>query len=110
METHDFDKAVKDRQGDFHDTNPTIAWWTLALVGEAGELANKVKKIWRDDQDMVTDQRRHELLCELGDVLAYSSALAQALGANLDVVMHLNLLKVQERIERGTQKGSGDNR
>lgn len=110
MEAHQFDHAIAERQPYFHDTPPTIEWWCLSLAGEAGELANQAKKIWRDDRGIVTDQRRAKLLDELGDVLAYASSLAAALSSSLSNVMEANCVKIDGRILNGTTRGSGDDR
>lgn len=55
----------------------------LGLIGEAGEIANQVKKIWRDDDGLVTDDRCAKLVDELGDVLWYAVRLAHHLGVDV---------------------------
>ncbi|MCB1972562.1 MAG: nucleoside triphosphate pyrophosphohydrolase family protein [Geminicoccaceae bacterium] len=82
----------------------------LGLLGEAGEIANKVKKIHRDNGGGITLEQALELRKELGDVLWYVAELATQLGTTLDFVAHDNLLKLADRAERGTLKGSGDDR
>ena len=78
----------------------------LGLVGEAGEVANKVKKIMRGDEDVdllgVPD--------ELGDVLWYLAAIATDLDVTLDDIAQENIEKLRDRRARGVIKGSGDNR
>jgi NTP pyrophosphatase (non-canonical NTP hydrolase) len=81
---------------------------TLGLVGEAGEIANKVKKIQRDHLDHATV--RESVAAELGDVLWYAAALATELGLSLDVIAQMNLTKREDRRARGVISGSGDNR
>ncbi len=82
-----------------------LEYTTLGLVGEAGELANKVKKILRGDSvDFFA------LRDELGDVLWYVAALATELGYPLEIVAKRNLEKLASRKERGVTKGEGDNR
>lgn len=83
---------------------------TLGLAGEAGEVAEKVKKIIRDKDCQLDDHDREELIKELGDVLWYLQALANYLKVPLSQVAELNLQKVLDRKNRGVTKGSGDNR
>lgn len=70
---------------------------TLGLAGEAGEVANIVKKIQRDDQGIITDARRDKLRDELGDVLWYISACADELGITLDEIAAFNVNKLAQR-------------
>src|SRR5688572_13338465 len=82
-----------------------LVYTALGLVGEAGELANKIKKRIRDgevDTSMLGD--------ELGDVLWYMAMMATELGLDLDMVAQLNLRKLEDRQERRALRGSGDKR
>lgn len=87
-----------------------IVYCTLALNGEAGELAEKVKKVIRDNDGQWTDEKLKAAAGELGDVLWYVANLAAQLGFNLEEVAQMNLEKLQSRLERGKIKGSGDDR
>lgn len=78
---------------------------TLGLVGEAGEFAEKVKKILRDDTF-----DRELILKELGDVVFYAAALANYFGSDLQEVMDINVTKLNDRKARNVLQGSGDNR
>ena len=78
----------------------------LGLVGEAGEVAEKVKKYLRDD----TKVNQKEIVKELGDVLFYTTALANYFYSNLPEVMEVNMDKLNDRAKRGVIRGSGDNR
>jgi NTP pyrophosphatase (non-canonical NTP hydrolase) len=89
---------------------PTIAYNALGLAGEAGEVANKVKKIYRDDGDTVTDERREMIKKELGGVLWYLSELSLQLGFNLGEVAIANLKLLKEREANGTIHGDEDDR
>ena len=87
-----------------------VTYPILGLVNEAGEVAGKYKKIFRDDNGVVTEAHREDLKKELGDVLWYVAALARDLGVNLEDVAQGNLDKLASRAARGTLQGSGDNR
>ena len=87
-----------------------VVYPIIGLVGEAGELANKIKKVLRDKDGVIDDDARQALVAELGDVLWYLSAVATDLGVHLRHVADANLAKLAERKARGTLQGSGDNR
>lgn len=73
---------------------------TLGLAGEAGEVANIVKKIQRDHNGVITDETRAKLIDELGDVLWYISACADELGLTLDEIAAFNVNKLAKRHNR----------
>jgi NTP pyrophosphatase (non-canonical NTP hydrolase) len=83
---------------------------TLGLCGEAGEMANKVKKILRDNNGELTEEVKTNLVAELGDVLWYVAAIATDLGVELESVANDNITKLKSRKERNVIGGSGDNR
>lgn len=87
-----------------------LVYTTLGLSGEAGELANKVKKILRGDYTVDNPDLHDALKQELGDCLWYVAMIASELHVLLDQVAQLNLDKLQDRTERDMVKGSGDNR
>ncbi len=92
---------------------PRAAWLSypaLGLAGEAGEVAEHVKKAIRDDGGQVSDARRAALSKELGDVLWYVAQLASELGLELDQIARENLDKLLSRQHRGVLSGSGDDR
>ena len=82
----------------------------LGLVGEAGEVADKFKKIYRDSAGNMTDDQKENMVKELGDVLWYISAISCYLGVSLDDVAQNNLDKLLDRKARNKLGGSGDNR
>ena len=82
----------------------------LGLVGEAGEVADKFKKIFRDKEGILSDEDKKEIAKELGDVLWYINAVSCCLDIKLEDVASANLDKVLGRKARGVTKGSGDNR
>lgn len=91
-----------------YDVKFSIMYPTLGLAGEAGEVAEKVKKIIRDGKDIVNE--REELAKELGDVLWYVAAVARDIGYSLEVIAEMNIEKLESRKERGKLQGNGDNR
>ena len=83
---------------------------TLGLAGEAGEIAEKIKKVFRDDGGKITKEKKEDLEKELGDVLWYLSQIATEVALKLDKIADKNLKKLASRKKRGTLHGSGDNR
>lgn len=92
------------------ETNHPIVYPTLGLVNEAGELAGKVKKIFRDKGGVISEEDRMALKYELGDVLWYMAQIATELDLDLQDVADANLEKVFSRLERDKIKGDGDYR
>jgi NTP pyrophosphatase (non-canonical NTP hydrolase) len=111
MEFDEYQKKTKET-AIYPRDNPIVAlsYATLGLAGEAGEIANKVKKIIRDNKGEISQEIKDKLRDELGDVLWYISALATELDTNLSSVADKNIQKLFSRKERGVLKGSGDNR
>lgn len=91
---------------DFKD----LLHWVLGLNGEAGEVAEKLKKIIRDKNGEITDEDKQELAKELGDVLWYIAVFAHDLGVPLSEIAQINLDKLASRQQRSKLTGSGDNR
>jgi NTP pyrophosphatase (non-canonical NTP hydrolase) len=87
-----------------------LVYPTLGLCGEAGEFAEKVKKMFRDDNSILTEERKAAMVLELGDVLWYLCACARELGVKLSDVAVQNTEKLMNRRSRGTIHGDGDNR
>jgi NTP pyrophosphatase (non-canonical NTP hydrolase) len=88
-----------------------LEYLTLGLVGESGEIANKVKKLIRDGADVEGyNDKLVQIANELGDVLWYCAMLANELDANMGRIMEGNLHKLADRKNRGVLGGSGDNR
>ena len=87
-----------------------IIYPTLGLTGEAGEVANKVKKIIRDGSNKNDDRMVSEIKSEIGDCLWYIAVLADDIGCKLSDIANTNLIKLENRKKKGTIKGSGDKR
>ena len=84
-----------------------IIYPTLGLTGEAGEVANKVKKIIRDGSNKDDDSLVSEIKSEIGDCLWYIAVLADDIGCKLSDIANTNLVKLANRKEKGTIRGSG---
>ena len=88
-----------------------LQYFTLGLVGEAGEVADKVKKIMRDGIPIgELSAKRIELQHELGDIMWYLARLAAYFGITLEDLMDLNRKKLMDRKKRNKLHGQGDNR
>lgn len=95
----------------------------MGVVGEAGELCDKIKKHWRNTSKpgitspiksmsvlSVSPEERIEIEKEIGDVLWYLNALATEIGSNLSNCALMNFAKLKDRAERNVIKSKGDNR
>ena len=87
-----------------------VMHWVLGLNGEAGEVAEKLKKIIRDKNGEISESDKQELAKELGDVLWYLAVFAHDLGVSFDDIAATNLKKLSDRKQRNVLGGSGDNR
>ena len=94
----------------YPDVGANPIYPTLGLCGEAGEVADKVKKVLRDRGGDFGPDIRDDLRLELGDVLWYVAQLATELGLDLDEVAGANLAKLASRGDRNVIGGSGDRR
>ena len=98
------------KQTAIYPREQAIIYPTLGLTGEAGEVANKVKKIIRDDGYKNNESLVQEISAEIGDCLWYISVLADDIGCKLSDIANANLEKLANRKEKGTIHGSGDKR
>ncbi len=94
----------------YPDRGKNLIYPTLGLVGEAGEVAEKVKKLIRDHGGEITEEIRQELVKELGDVLWYLATFATELNVSFEKMAEINVAKLKSRQARGVIHGSGDNR
>lgn len=94
-----------------HGTGKADALAYVGLgLGETGEIQNQIKKILRDDDGMLTEQRKADILAEAGDVLWYLARLADELETPLSEIARNNIIKLEDRKARGVIGGSGDHR
>ena len=116
-ETHKY-KRISDldmyqqvaKQTAIYPREQAIIYPTLGLTGEAGEVANKVKKIIRDGTNKNNENLVQEISAEIGDCLWYISVLADDIGVKLSDIANSNLEKLENRKKKGTIHGSGDDR
>ena len=88
-----------------YKTEHAVIYPALGLAAEAGEVANKVKKILRDgnfDRKAIAD--------EVGDCMWYIAALCRDLNIDMQEIADNNIKKLKDRLERGVISGSGDDR
>jgi NTP pyrophosphatase (non-canonical NTP hydrolase) len=87
-----------------------LAYATMGLAGETGEAVDKIKKIFRNDNGIVSAEKKEEIKKELGDVLWYLSQIARELDIAFADVAKANIAKLADRAARGVIKSEGDNR
>jgi NTP pyrophosphatase (non-canonical NTP hydrolase) len=87
-----------------------IVYPLIGMTGETGEVAEKIKKVLRDNKGEFSDEKKAEIALEVGDVLWYLSSLASDLGYTLDEIAEMNINKILSRKERNVIHGNGDNR
>ena len=109
MELNDYQRESR-KTALYPDVGSNTIYPTLGLVGEAGEGADKVKKILRDKKGIFDKDSKDAIKLELGDVLWYISQLSSELGYELEDVANSNLQKLNSRKIRGKIKGNGDMR
>ena len=102
---YDIDDVNAAAKTAVYKTAHQVLYPALGLAGEAGEVANKVKKMLRDN-----DFDREAIVAEIGDVLWYIAALSRDLNVSLNDIALSNIEKLYGRKERGTLQGSGDKR
>lgn len=89
----------------YPDKGDNITYPALGLSGEAGEVANQVKKVLRDDNGEITPERRTAIIDELGDCLWYIANLAWEISVDLETVADLNIRKLTKRAQEDAIHG-----
>lgn len=108
MELNEYQKIAMSTA--IYPNDGKISYLSLALCGEAGEVADKVKKVLRDKDGCYSGEDKREIALELGDCLWYIANLASAIGYPLNGIAEMNREKIEGRVRRGTLHGSGDER
>lgn len=92
------------------DLITSVMYCALELANEAGEVAGKIKKIFRDDDGIITEEHKEALKKELGDVLWPLAQLCTELEIDLGIVAMMNISKLRKRLNDNVLHGSGDDR
>ena len=108
LQFSDYCKAAASTDRYPNECKPWV--YALGLTGEAGELADKIKKVYRDDNGVFNQEKREAIAKELGDVLWYLTRLGATLGFSLEEIAKGNIKKLADRAKRGKIGGSGDDR
>ena len=109
MELNDYQQAAL-RTAAPKDKHNELFHLLLGLVGEAGEIAEKAKKIVRDKDSDFSQWDKEDLKKELGDTLWYLAVIADYFDVPLEDIARLNIAKLADRHNRAMLSGSGDNR
>ncbi len=109
MDCDDYQRAALRTARD-KDAPDEFMHLVLGLVGETGEIAEKVKKLVRDEHSDLDRLDRDDMAAELGDVLWYAAVLADFLGLSLGDIAQRNIAKLADRQRRAVLGGAGDNR
>lgn len=108
MEFNEYQKLARSTA--IYSEKYKVIYPTLGLNGEAGEVAEKVKKVIRDNNGIYSEEKIQELEKELGDVLWYIANIASDLDMSLNNIACNNIIKLRKRQEENKLHGSGDNR
>lgn len=108
--TFDNYQKLSRRTAIYPDKGSNYIYPVLGLVGEAGEVAEKIKKVIRDNDGVMGEERKQVIKKELGDVLWYIAQLATELGLSMDEIAQMNIDKLLSRMQRGALHGDGDDR
>lgn len=109
MELNEYQRRAR-KTAHYPSIGHAVIYPTLGLTNEAGEVAGKIKKIFRDKGGQIGAEERQAIKAELGDVLWYLAQICTELGLSLDEVAQHNLEKLADRQARGVIQGDGDER
>jgi NTP pyrophosphatase (non-canonical NTP hydrolase) len=110
MQLNEYQEKAATTSGNIAVGGNTWLYPVLGLAGETGETVEKFKKIFRDNEGVLTDEKKEEIIKELGDVLWYLAEISRQIHVPFEVIAQTNLDKLASRKERGMIQGSGDNR
>lgn len=108
MKLNDYQKMALETA--IYPNEYKVIYPALGMAGEAGEVADKVKKIIRDNNSKIDNEKALEIVKEIGDVLWYCATMANDLGFDLETIAKMNYQKLHSRQQRGVIGGNGDNR
>ena len=108
LQFSDYCKAAASTDRYPNECKPWV--YALGLTGEAGELADKIKKVYRDKGGVFKQEEREAIVKELGDVLWYLTRLGATLGFSLEQIAEITVETLADRAKRGKIGGSGDDR
>lgn len=94
----------------YPNVGKNLSYPCIGLAEESGEVCGKVKRVVRDDDGILSQNRREEIKKELGDVLFYVAAQCWEIGIKMSEAAQSNLDKIADRKKRNKMHGSGDNR
>lgn len=109
----------QDKASEFCFYKGSLLYPALGLAGESGEVVEKVKKLYRDDEinfmredmtDELSAEQARAIALECGDVLFYIAAIANDIGYSLEEIADMNIDKLADRKARNVLSGSGDHR
>jgi NTP pyrophosphatase (non-canonical NTP hydrolase) len=109
MDFNGFQEEAR-RTAIYPDRGSNLSYPVLGLCGETGEVANEVKRVYRDDDGKLSPARRKAISSELGDALWYLALVADEAGLSLAEVANGNLEKLRTRQAGGTLHGEGEER
>lgn len=101
---------LKAKSTDIYPASHALDCHVLGLTNEAGEVAGKLKKIYRDSKGHFSDDAIEQIAFELGDALWYLALIAEDLCYSLEDIAVMNIQKLADRKERNMIGGSGDHR
>lgn len=72
-----------------------LKYMAIGLAGEVGEVLNEIKKLERDDNNILTQQRKSKIIEEMGDVMWYFTGILNRLDTTIDNVLETNINKLK---------------
>ena len=109
MDLNTYQKKAR-KTASYPHIGKNLSYLTMGLCGESGEVAEKIKKVFRDHGGKVSTKMRKDVSKELGDTLWYLANLCSELKLDFDDIAKENLEKIRSRVKRNKVNGSGDNR
>ncbi len=107
MNFKEYEKIVEKSDLKSSVNNDHLAYALIGLIGEVGEFAEKLKRVYRKDHNL-DENYKHLLALELGDVLWYLTKAARELGYSLEQIAKMNIEKLEKRLKENKIRGKGD--